>query len=77
MKDDQLRLDLPGADVAAVAAEDASDDALREEQRTVVELAADYVVTAGAGSGKTRTLVALYSALRHDHVPNACIRTRP
>ena len=43
-----------------------TDEVLREEQRVVVELASDYVVTAGAGSGKTRTLVALYSALLGD-----------
>jgi ATP-dependent helicase/nuclease subunit A len=72
---DQLSLDLPDDQLAAdetpqqtlradvVEVEYASDHELREEQRTVVELAADYVVTAGAGSGKTRTLVALYSAL--------------
>jgi ATP-dependent helicase/nuclease subunit A len=62
VKDDQLRLDLALPDAGGAAA-DTSDQALREEQRAVVELAADYVVTAGAGSGKTRTLVALYSAL--------------
>jgi ATP-dependent exoDNAse (exonuclease V) beta subunit len=43
-----------------------ADDDLREEQRAVVDLESGYVVTAGAGSGKTRTLVALYSALLGD-----------
>jgi ATP-dependent exoDNAse (exonuclease V) beta subunit len=43
-----------------------SDRDLRPEQRAVVDLVSDFVVTAGAGSGKTRTLVALYSALLAD-----------
>jgi ATP-dependent exoDNAse (exonuclease V) beta subunit len=47
-----------GAETGAIA-----EIELHPEQRAVVELASDFVVTAGAGSGKTRTLVALYSAL--------------
>ena len=64
---DQLSFDLmvepgdaPGLDVTP------ADDDLRPEQRAVVELESDLVVTAGAGSGKTRTLVALYSAILAD-----------
>jgi len=34
-----------------------------EEQRRVIDFAADLVVTAGAGSGKTRTLVDLYARI--------------
>ncbi|HET9332747.1 MAG TPA: UvrD-helicase domain-containing protein [Gemmatimonadota bacterium] len=64
---DQLSFDLVGgpADAPVVDA-DVTDDDLRPEQRAVVELASDFVVTAGAGSGKTRTLVALYSAILAD-----------
>ena len=43
-----------------------SDPDLRPEQSAVVDFVTDLVVTAGAGSGKTRTLVALYSALLTD-----------
>ena len=41
-----------------------------EEQRpAVMARAGDVVVTAGAGSGKTRTLVARYLALLAEEVP--------
>ena len=60
---DQLSFDLAGEPKdAPVVDAIVDDDVLRPEQRAVVELASDFVVTAGAGSGKTRTLVALYSA---------------
>ena len=47
---------IPEADPRAVAAPS-------DEQRAVIEFAGDLVVTAGAGSGKTRTLVDLYTRI--------------
>ncbi len=71
--DDQLALDLgtPAAPrIVARPSEGArprtEDVALREEQLAVVRFDTDLVVTAGAGSGKTRTLVALYAAILAD-----------
>ena len=74
---DQLDLGLgpaaeEGAETAAGTAAVASPDAdpgrppPSEEQRAVLRFGTDLVVTAGAGSGKTRTLVELYRRILED-----------
>ena len=48
---------------------DDGDDWLTEEQRDALELGRNIAVTAGAGTGKTRTLVARYLSLLADGRP--------
>src|SRR5687767_12245798 len=43
--------------------EGSADDSPSDEQRAVIAFETDLVVTAGAGSGKTRTLVDLYTRI--------------
>lgn len=62
--DEQLALDLVAASRGDERpASPAADGGLRGEQRAVVRFDGDLVVNAGAGSGKTRTLVALYRTI--------------
>lgn len=77
---EQLDLGLIGQPpVEALPPEDPREPAeISDEQRSVVTFDDNLVVTAGAGSGKTRTLVALYARILADPASLGCAeRTGP